>query len=457
MALTLSEFVSKLSDVVEALPVKKTVPSIWMQRFGEHFGTDPIKLPVVKAEYSLYQHGSLQRALDHYLADGSCSSALFGTERGFHSQSLSDLLESVNETHNRCDTPVRYITVPTGRDQTLTCVEEGLYLVSRDGLKLAIHISLERHDSLVIEVMALERHDAESFLQELVALIKALSIHRGQILSVGSSSNGSIKFASLDPISRDGLILPDGVIERIERHTVQMAEHRDLIRSAGLPVKRGILFHGAPGTGKTLTIRYLLGKMSGRTVLLVHGRGLSEIEEVCSIARDLEPATVVIEDVDLVAEDRRYSRTNPLLVELLNEMDGLSGDCDILFLLTTNRASVLEPALKSRPGRIDQVIEIPVPDEVCRRRLFDLYSHGVQLELDNLDKYVERTKGATPAFIREVVRKAALLAAIDGNGLRVRSCHFDAALQDLLVSGGELGKSLVGFRATGNDNRELMA
>ena len=95
-------------------------------------------------------------------------------------------------------------------------------------------------------------------------------------------------------------------------------------------------------------------------------------------------------------------------------MDGLGDDADILFVLTTNRPDILEPALAARPGRIDQAIEVPLPDAECRIRLLSLYAHGLQVadgvlpaeHNDNSNFLVERTKGASAAFIRELVRKA---------------------------------------------------
>lgn len=450
MSLSLSELASKLSDIVESVPLTKNVPSIWMRRLSDHFGEDPNKLPVVAAEYPFYEHASVQLALEHYLVDCSRTSELVGTGNGSIGASLNELLQTVCSDVNPSEGPVKYFSVGVGGEQTLTCVASGLYLVCEGSHRLAIKV-LRLGESIWIEVMALQHASAEVFLRELKSLVNKFSVYRGEILSVPSSSEFSVKFARLEPLARDSLILPDGVLARIERHTIQFAEHRELILSAGLPLKRGILLYGAPGTGKTLTIRYLLGMMSGRTTIMVHGRGLDAIGQVCGFARNLCPVTVVIEDVDLVAEDRRYSRTNPLLVDLLNQMDGLANDCDILFLLTTNRAKVLEPALRSRPGRIDQAIEVPLPDEICRQRLFELYARGIRLEVGNLEKLVERTKGANAAFIRELVRKAVLLAAIDGSGLQVRGRHFDDALQEMVVTGGELGKSLVGFRCNGDE------
>ena len=81
------------------------------------------------------------------------------------------------------------------------------------------------------------------------------------------------------------------------------------------------------------------------------------------MARTLQPAMVVVEDVDLIAEERgKYPGQHPLLFQLLNEMDGLAEDADVVFVLTTNRADLLEPALAARPGRVDQAVELGLPD-----------------------------------------------------------------------------------------------
>jgi ATP-dependent 26S proteasome regulatory subunit len=126
------------------------------------------------------------------------------------------------------------------------------------------------------------------------------------------------------------------------------------------------------------------------------------------------------------------------------EMDGLSDDADILFLLTTNRPDILEPALAARPGRIDQALEVPLPDEVCRSRLIDLYGRGLDLRLRRRDAIVARTKGVSAAFLRELLRKAALFACDEGCGRTVEDRHVEAALHDLAVEGGRLTQSLLG-------------
>src|SRR3954453_10628296 len=165
------------------------------------------------------------------------------------------------------------------------------------------------------------------------------------------------------------------------------------------------------------------------------------------MARTLAPAMIVLEDVDLVAEDREMMEdANPILFELLNEMDGIAEDADIVFVLTTNRPQVLEAALAARPGRIDQAIELPIPDAEGRRRLLTIYGAGLGFESLELDSVIERTGGMTPAYIRELARRSALLAAErDGGPLRVTDADLRAALGEL-AEAGRVTEVLLGAR-----------
>jgi ATP-dependent 26S proteasome regulatory subunit len=199
--------------------------------------------------------------------------------------------------------------------------------------------------------------------------------------------------------------------------------------------------------GKTLTVMYLAGSMPGRTVLLTAGLSMGFLQPVVQLARSLAPSMVVLEDVDLIAEERGmpHGHTGPLLFELLNEMDGLREDTDIIFMLTTNRPESLERALAARPGRIDLAVELPLPDMPGRLRLLELYARGLTLEGVDLDRVAVRIEGATPAYIKELLRKAALLAAAEGSGTTVTGAHLEAALAEL-DEGGRLAQRLLGFR-----------
>jgi SpoVK/Ycf46/Vps4 family AAA+-type ATPase len=159
--------------------------------------------------------------------------------------------------------------------------------------------------------------------------------------------------------------------------------------------------------------------MTGYTRLVLTGRTLMSVGPVTELARDLQPAVVVLEDVDLVAEERSLGpRSSPVLFDLLDAMDGAAPDADLLFLLTTNRADLLEPALAARPGRVDVAVEIELPDAAARELLLALYGRGVPMTLtaEDIATAVERTDGTTASFLKELIRRSVLEALHDTQG-----------------------------------------
>jgi ATP-dependent 26S proteasome regulatory subunit len=158
----------------------------------------------------------------------------------------------------------------------------------------------------------------------------------------------------------------------------------------------------------------------------------------------------VIEDVDLIGRERTGMRTvgeEVLLNSLLNEMDGLREDSDVLFILTTNRPEQIEPALVSRPGRIDQAIEFPLPDEEGRAKLTKLYARNLQVSEQLLELIVRRTKGVSAAFIKELMRRCAQFQIESSSGETLAQGAVDSALEEMLFAGGTLNRRLLGGEA----------
>lgn len=439
-------------------------PSFFQKRLGDHFGPNPATLPVVEEKLASYDQANLHLAIQAYLAEPGRSHELIGVaseHKAFSNITLSQLVgppprgpwAGVGLTQG----PVEYTNVDTGNDSVLACVKSGLYLIFDNKVPLALHVTANSRNpmqsGLSLEAMATERAAAEEVLRQLREIMRKRNIFRGRVVSLEATQFGGINvcFYHLPTIGRSDIILPSGLLDRVERHTTRFSELSSTLRSAGRHLKRGLLLHGPPGTGKTLTAMHIAESMKNRTVILVTGRGQGLIEQCCHMARMLQPAIVIVEDVDLIGGERtqRGGCALPLLFELLNQMDGLADDADVLFLLTTNRPDLLEPALASRPGRIDQAIEVPLPDETCRRRLIELYGKGLTLKLSKPDEMVARTAGASAAFIRELLRRAALFAA-DETPERtpiVEDRHLDEALRELVLSGGQLTRNLLGFRS----------
>src|SRR5262249_37912795 len=126
------------------------------------------------------------------------------------------------------------------------------------------------------------------------------------------------------------------------------------------------------------------------------------------------------------------------------EMDGLREDAAILFVLTTNRPEHLEAALASRPGRIDQAIEFPLPDEQGRRLLIGLYACGLALTDDAVELVVKKAKNASPAFIKQLMRRVAQYCLENGENSALNRQSLDAALEEMLFTGGTLNARLLG-------------
>jgi ATP-dependent 26S proteasome regulatory subunit len=157
----------------------------------------------------------------------------------------------------------------------------------------------------------------------------------------------------------------------------------------------------------------------------------------------MQPAIVVLEDVDLIATERDpHGSPQPLLFAVLDALDGLDGDADVAFILTTNRVEMLERALAQRPGRVDLAVEIPLPDADSRRRLFTLYSRGLPLSPTAVTDAADRAEGVTGSFAKELMRRTVLLAAQDGRS--ATDADLSAALDALLSAREHLTRSLLG-------------
>jgi hypothetical protein len=433
---------------------------------SDHLGRDPDDLPVLSEPLDAAEHPNVQLALDELMAaDGWRVVGLSLGLRQYAAFSLGALA-----TDRMADwgypsprpMPVEYVSIPIGPDEALACAQLALFLGTWRDVPLAVMVMAGDERShfesrLTVEVLAPEREVAEELLAELRRRRQALNVYRGKALSFAFTPHGFFKldFLRMPAIDRSQVILPDADLAAIEEHTIGMARQADALRASGRHVKRGLLLYGPPGTGKTWSVMYLRSRMADRTTVVINGGpGIQGLGQAVALARSLQPSMVVLEDVDLIAHERTMpgEGRSPLLFQLLNEMDGLAEDADVIFVLTTNRLDLLEPALAMRPGRIDQAVEIELPDEDCRRRLFELYLRdvaGLAADID-LGPLVAATEGVSAAFIKELVRRAVLLAANEsgdeGRPPAVGADHLTRATAALDASNAPVLRVLLGTK-----------
>jgi ATPase family associated with various cellular activities (AAA) len=414
---------------------------------------DGVRHSVVSRVLPPFEHVNLQAAVDHWSARPGRTVQTHGIALPPHhgGLSLQQLVAGESLPPLRLTAPA-LVDLPNGPGSTLGCLRLALLLVSDDDGRYVVMIQApsDHTPDLVVEVAGLPVDLAQRLLAELERLRGELNVYRGHLLEVALSPMGGVTLSFAPPlgIGRDDVVLPDMVLRRIERHALGVAEHRQALLAAGQHLKRGLLLYGPPGTGKTHTTQYLLGQMTGYTRLVLTGRSLVAVGGVTELARALLPAVVVLEDVDLVAEERSMGpASSPVLFDLLDAMDGAAPDADLLFLLTTNRADLLEPALAARPGRVDVAVEIALPDAPARERLLTLYGQSVPLALTARDVAVaiERTDGTTASFVKELIRRSVLEALQDDPALTaVTGAHLARALDDLLDSAQEVTRTLLG-------------
>jgi ATP-dependent 26S proteasome regulatory subunit len=179
--------------------------------------------------------------------------------------------------------------------------------------------------------------------------------------------------------------------------------------------------------------------------VLLSGRTLPLLNLATSLARAAQPAIIVLEDCDLVAE-HRGGDTNAALFETLEAMDGLAPDADITFILTTNRADLLERALVERPGRVDLAVEIAKPDLEGRERLFRVYAANLlaagQLSDQAVHTAAARTEGVTASFTKELIRRCVINAALAGRP--PEDADVSDALDEMLSDAESLTRTLLG-------------
>ncbi|WP_432493110.1 AAA family ATPase [Kineococcus gypseus] len=421
---------------------------------SEHLGGPARALPVVREEVREFQYVDVDVALSA-LARQHGGERVVGVGGGDqrHHCSFGDLL---GDGYGRFGlAAVDHVNLPTGPDSDRRAVGFGVRLLRVDGAPVAVlQRSAQRQygREAGLEVVAADEAVAARLLEEVRRTAVERSVLRGQVLTFSGSpydpSAGGITFLRRPSVPAGDVVLPAGALERVVRHVVGVGEQARRLTAAGQHLKRGVLLYGPPGTGKTHTVRHLLSATPGTTAVLLSGLALQHVSTAAHLARAAQPAIVVLEDCDLVAEDRSHHHGDqPLLFELLDAMDGLDGDADVAFVLTTNRADRLERALAQRPGRVDLAVEVPLPDEPSRRALLALYARELPLSPAALDAAAARAAGTTASFTRELLRRAVLLAATDGR--EVGDDDLAAALDELLSDAEALTRSLLGGEAAG--------
>jgi len=197
----------------------------------------------------------------------------------------------------------------------------------------------------------------------------------------------------------------------------------ELFETVGIKPPKGVLLHGPPGTGKTLLAKAVANSTKATFIEVVGselvqkfiGEGAKLVKEIFNLARNKSPAIVFIDEIDALAAMRMETGTsgerevNRTFMQLLAELDGFKHLGEVKVIGTTNRIDILDNAM-TRPGRLDRLIEVGLPDQDGRLEILKVHSKNMNLKNVKLKELVKEMDNFSGAEIQAVCTEAGYFA-----------------------------------------------
>ncbi|KAM0871138.1 hypothetical protein ACQ4PT_039585 [Festuca glaucescens] len=212
----------------------------------------------------------------------------------------------------------------------------------------------------------------------------------------------------------------DGVKRELQETVQYPVEHPEKFEKFGMSPSKGVLFYGPPGCGKTLLAKAIANECQANFIsikgpellTMLFGESEANVREIFNKARQSAPCVLFFDELDSIAMQRGGSvgeaggAADRVLNQLLTEMDGMNAKKTVFIIGATNRPDIIDSALL-RPGRLDQLIHIPLPDEASRHQIFKacLRKSPVAKDVD-LGALARFTTGFSGADITEICQRA---------------------------------------------------
>ena len=255
--------------------------------------------------------------------------------------------------------------------------------------------------------------------------------------------------------SWDDLVLPAHMVRDIRMNVEGFFAGRERYVYLGIPHRRGFLFTGPPGCGKTLTLKTLASNTSAKFISVLGTADVDDgvLRHALDLAEKYTPAVVLLEDLDRIVQAKAVS-----LSHFLNLLDGLKVLNGVLVIATCNEPDKLDPALIHRPSRFDRVWRFELP-KYEQRLEFLQRKGGTFFSESALEATARRSEGFSMAYVQEIVVSALLECTHDD--LPPNDDHLLKSLDTLRLQRKEASKSgesmdereTVGFFASGNGTR----
>ncbi|MDT9599663.1 CDC48 family AAA ATPase [Sphingosinicella rhizophila] len=240
----------------------------------------------------------------------------------------------------------------------------------------------------------------------------------------------------------------DAARERLREGVELPLKNPEAFKRMGIRPAKGFLLYGPPGTGKTLLAKAaareaeanFIATKSSDLLSKWYGESEQQIARLFARARQVAPTVIFIDELDSLVPARGGGIGEPQVTErvvntILAEMDGLEELQSVVVIGATNRPNLIDPALL-RPGRFDELLYVPVPEESGRRRILAIHTKAMPLADDvDLDALADRAERFTGADLEDLVRRAGLFALRGSlEATQVTMANFEAALKETRAS-----------------------
>ncbi|MCD4759365.1 AAA family ATPase [archaeon] len=213
----------------------------------------------------------------------------------------------------------------------------------------------------------------------------------------------------------------------------------ELFEKVGIEPPRGILLYGPSGTGKTILAKAVAASTNSTFIQIVGselvqkfiGEGAKLVRDIFKLAREKAPSIIFIDEVDSIASERVDIGTSGerevqrTFMQLLNEIDGFKPLDNVKIIGATNRIDVLDGAIL-RPGRLDRLIHVPLPDDEGRKEIFKVHTQNMNLESVDFRQVASLTNSFSGAEIKSVCTEAGYFA--------IREKRVDVGMKDFLLA-----------------------
>ena len=216
----------------------------------------------------------------------------------------------------------------------------------------------------------------------------------------------------------------------------------ELFKKVGITPPKGVLLHGPPGTGKTLLAKAVASSTKSTFIEIVGselvqkfiGEGAKLVKDIFKLARDRAPSVIFIDEIDAIASkrievgtsgEREVQRT---FMQFLAEIDGFKPLDNVKIIGCTNRKDILDPAIL-RPGRLDRLVDVPVPGIEGQREIFKIHTKNMKLDKKmNVEQLLKKMEGFSGADIKSVCTEAGYFA-IRKNKTKITQKEFEQAIE----------------------------